>query len=75
MITFRCRECAKRIFVKDELAGKRAQCPRCYKYLAVPEQKERNWHLQEISLALLTVIIIGAVSWIVYFYSNGGGQS
>jgi len=71
MITFKCRECSKRIFVKDELAGRRVQCPRCFKLLAVPEVKHRNWHLRGIAMALLTLVVIAAVGWLVHFMRTG----
>lgn len=70
MITFKCRECGKRLFVKDELGGRRTQCPRCFKYLAVPEIKDKNRHVQAIKMALLTFLIVLAVGWIVYYISN-----
>jgi len=72
MITFKCRECGKRIFVKDQLSGRRIQCPRCFKYLAVPEVRIRSLHLRGIALTLLTGLIILAAGWIVYFVKNGG---
>jgi len=71
MITFKCRECGKRLFVKGQLAGRRTQCPRCYKYLAVPMVSDRNFHLRAIGMALLTGVIAVAVAWIVYFIKNG----
>ena len=70
MITFKCRECSKRLFVKDELAGRRTQCPRCFKYLAVPDPKEGNPHLRGIAMALLTFVIVVAIGFIVYYISN-----
>lgn len=71
MITFKCRECGKRLFVKGQLAGRRAQCPRCFKYLAVPMVSDPNFHLRGIGMALLTGLIVLAVVWIVYFIKNG----
>jgi len=71
MITFKCRECGKRLFVKGQLAGRRTQCPRCYKYLAVPMMSDRNFHIRGIGMAVLTGLIVVAVVWIVYFIKNG----
>jgi len=71
MITFKCRECSKRLFVKDQLAGRRVQCPRCFKLLAVPDKKTRNWHLRGLGMALLTVVVAVAVGWLVYFIRTG----
>jgi len=70
MITFKCRECGKRLFVKDQLSGKRTQCPRCYKYLAIPAVTIRNRHLRGLAMALLTCLILLAVTWMVYYFSN-----
>lgn len=72
MITFKCRECTKRLFVKDELSGRRIQCPHCYKYLAVPVAGDRNWHLRGIGITLLGCVIVSAIVWIVYYVKNGG---
>jgi len=74
MITFKCRECGKRLFVKRELAGRRVQCPRCFKYLAVPEPTFRNLHLRGITMTFLAGVIVLAVGWMVYFVRNGGLQ-
>jgi len=75
MITFKCRECSKRLFVKNQLSGRRVQCPRCFKYLAVPDVSERNGYLRGAAYLLLTSIILVAVTWLVYFIRNGGLQS
>ncbi len=70
MITFKCRECSKRLFVKNQLSGRRIQCPRCYKYLAVPDVKGRNWHLRGIAMCFLASMIVVAVGWLVYFVTH-----
>ena len=75
MITFKCRECSKRLFVKDQLRDRRVQCPRCFKYLAVPDVSDRNWHLRGIGMALLTSLILVAVVFLVRFIKNGGLNS
>ena len=75
MITFKCRECSKRLFVKDRLAGRRVQCPRCFKYLAVPGDHQRNWHVRGVAMALLASAMLVVVGWLVYFVSNGGLKS
>jgi len=71
MITFKCRECGKRLFVKGQLAGRRAQCPRCFRYLAVPLTSDKNFHLRGIAIALLTGVIVLAVAWVVVFIKTG----
>ena len=75
MITFKCRECSKRLFVKNRLRDRRVQCPRCFKYLAVPDVSDRNWHLRGIGMALLTSLILVAVVFLVRFIKNGGLNS
>ena len=72
MITFKCRECGKRLFEKNDLAGRRTQCPRCFKYLAVPMVSDRNYHLRGIAAALLATMIVVVIGYIVIFITNGG---
>jgi len=72
MITFKCRECGKRLFVKNELSGRRTQCPRCFKYLAVPTASDKNYHLRAIATALLATMIVAAICYIVIFITHGG---
>src|ERR1700712_5308029 len=41
-ISFKCGGCAKQYQVKDELAGKRAQCKKCGQVMKIPAKPERT---------------------------------
>ncbi|HUS57622.1 MAG TPA: hypothetical protein VM141_03135 [Planctomycetota bacterium] len=72
MITFKCRECGKRLFVKNELSGRRTQCPRCFKYLAVPVCSDKSYHLRGIAAVVLAIAIAFAIVRVVAFFKAGG---
>ena len=41
MISFQCPSCAKKLSVKEELAGKKGKCPQCRSTIVVPGRQTR----------------------------------
>src|SRR5438094_4752476 len=57
-IKFSCPNCAKSFTVKDQLAGKRANCPACKKPLSVPKPSAASaappeMHVEDMAAAAL----------------------
>jgi transcription elongation factor Elf1 len=53
-IKFNCPHCTKPLSVRDDLAGKRAKCPKCQQALTIPAPVSRPADLEAFAAAALS---------------------